>query len=887
MTDRAAPGAQDAAADDGKASARPARFETVWETDHRGMNHYQSPSWYRYIGESLGGSFGADWLRFYHPDDRERLNREWQQCLRSEGARAYDVKARIRRHDGEYRWFRIRGVAHRSMDGSVVKWSGTCVDIHDEEMAAAAAPAAPAGARGKAKRMPRGMAFGPLERRLFAIVFVGLLPLALLSFFLVHNNAENQRRQLMETSQYTMRTLMSAVEAEIGGSLAAMDALASSSELDKGNLEEFQAEARQLMRRRPGLVNVVLSTPDARQLMNARLPVGPPLPSRVDPESIATAVATGQPGVGNVVFSPVLQAYAFAVRVPIKRDGRVVYVLTGVIRPESILDLLVRQRIPEHALTSVIDRNYRVVARTRSHGEYVGKSVAPTLRALLEQGHESGQGVTVTLEGKPVYTVYQRSSFSGWTAAYGLPVDIVDAPVTRSYLLLGGALLASALIGLAAALLIARSVTRPMRMLERAASAMAQGEVPAMPDSEFPEIRRVGIALAEAHLEREKLLHREREARLLEQQAREQAEHASRTKDEFLAMLGHELRNPLAAIGSASQILDMADRMRSPDSVEVARSVIRRQVRHLARMTDDLLDAGRVMLGKIALDRRPLNLSAQVGNAIESMQGGGRFDEHTLKVSLADAWVEADPTRLDQIVSNLLGNAVKYTPPGGAISVIVGQEDGAAVLRVRDNGLGLEQDLLPRVFDLFVQGKRSLDRSQGGLGIGLTLVRRLTELHGGSVEARSDGNGKGSEFIVRLPLTGRRAPETLAAEAQSARQQRVVVLVEDNEDVRTSLRHVLELGGHRVHVAADGEEGVELILRTGADIAFVDIGLPKLDGYGVARAVRSRGEARPRLVALTGYGNPADIDSGLAAGFDAYLVKPVDPAMLLDMASTV
>lgn len=293
------------------------------------------------------------------------------------------------------------------------------------------------------------------------------------------------------------------------------------------------------------------------------------------------------------------------------------------------------------------------------------------------------------------------------------------------------------------------------------------------------------------------------------------------------------------------------------------------------------------MMGKIVLDRRPVDLAQLVSNTVETLRNTGQLQRHECVTQLESVWVNVDPTRIDQVLANLLTNAVKYTPPPGRIEVTVRREQSEAVFSVRDSGLGLEPELLPRIFDLFVQGERGLDRSQGGLGIGLTLVRRIAELHGGRAEARSEGAGKGSEFIIELPAI--EAPAEAAEPEQSARNstRRRIALVEDNDDVRSSLRVLLEMEGHEVVEAKDGLQGVDTILREQADIALVDIGLPHLDGYGVARAVRSRTPRPVLLVAMTGYGSQDDAERGTQAGFDAYMVKPVDPAALNELIARV
>ena len=742
-------------------------------------------------------------------------------------------------------------------------------------------------ASGPVRRLWRTIALGPLERRLFWIVVAGLLPLIFLSFGTLLYNAQAQKRQQIQAAENMMRSVIAAVDAELRTSLAALDALAASPRLRQRDFVGFYAEARALLERRPSWANIVLSDPTSQHVMNARLPFGAALPHAVDPGAVEATVRAGVPGVGNLIWSPVLKMYVFAVRLPIREGDSIPYVLTAVLRPEAVLEIVKRHVLPERATAVVLDGRRIVVARTRNQPEWVGKPPAQTLLTMLEQDEEGAWGITTTLEGSRVYTVYHRSVESGWLAAIGIPVAIVDAPVIRSYLVLGGSILASVLLGLGAAFFTGRTVTGPMRKLERAAASVARGEAPMLTETALPEIRQAMLALLSAHIEREKLLHSERQARLLEQNARLAAELANKTKDEFLAMLGHELRNPLAAIATAAQVLEQSEHAQRKDAEQYAKAIIHRQVRHLGKLTDDLLDAARVMMGKIVLERRPIDLAQVVRNTVDTLRNTGQLQRHECKTQLDSVWVNADPTRIDQVVANLLTNAVKYTPPPGRIEVSVRREYGNAVFSVRDSGLGLEAELLPRIFDLFVQGERGLDRSQGGLGIGLTLVRRIAELHDGRAEARSDGAGKGSEFIVQLPAIEEPAAsaETGARPRSAARLR--IALVEDNDDVRSGLRVLLEMEGHEVLEARDGLQGVDTILREQADIALIDIGLPHLDGYGVARAVRSRARHPVMLIAITGYGSQEDADRGTQAGFDAYMIKPVDAAMLNELIARV
>jgi PAS domain S-box-containing protein len=360
----------------------------------------------------------------------------------------------------------------------------------------------------------------------------------------------------------------------------------------------------------------------------------------------------------------------------------------------------------------------------------------------------------------------------------------------------------------------------------------------------------------------------------------EEAQAANRAKDDFLAMLGHELRNPLAAIASAADVLDIA---RTVDDIRRPRDVIKRQAVHLKRLVDDLLDVARVRAGKIVLDRRPVNLAEAVEQALSVVRGTASSVRHVIDTQLDDVEVDADPVRLDQIILNLVTNAAKYTPAGRHIGVQTFADGNQAVLRVEDEGVGIASNMLSRIFGLFVQGDKPGDGVQGGLGIGLTLVRTLVELHGGTVSAESPGSGLGSVFTVRLPRIEVPAAVDDGGGPRPPVVRRRVLIVEDNDDVRQMLKILLEHEGHEVFEAVDGTEGVRAASRFRPDLALVDLGLPILDGYDVARFIRRQPHQPQRLVALTGYGQADDRRRALDAGFDEHLVKPVDPNRLAEL----
>jgi signal transduction histidine kinase/DNA-binding response OmpR family regulator len=362
-----------------------------------------------------------------------------------------------------------------------------------------------------------------------------------------------------------------------------------------------------------------------------------------------------------------------------------------------------------------------------------------------------------------------------------------------------------------------------------------------------------------------------------------EVENADRQKNEFLSMLAHELRNPLAPIRNALTFLRMSGD-NDPDVIW-ARELIDRQVTHLVRLVDDLLDVSRITRGKIRIELAGVDLAAVVSGAVETSRPLIEAGTHQLEVSLPEEplWVNADQARLSQVLANLLNNAAKYTPEGGLISISAAREETEARICVRDNGMGIPAEMLARVFDLFTQVDRSLDRSQGGLGIGLTLVQRLVELHGGRVQVASEGPGRGSEFTVRLPLA--HAPPQLPTDAPAdatvsslpaAKRLRILV-VDDNVEAADSLARLLRLEGHQVSCAYDGISAIELAEKTRPQVAILDLGLPGIDGFEVARRLRNGLESTDiQLFALSGYGQEEDHRRSSQAGFDKHFNKPLD-----------
>jgi PAS domain S-box-containing protein len=370
-------------------------------------------------------------------------------------------------------------------------------------------------------------------------------------------------------------------------------------------------------------------------------------------------------------------------------------------------------------------------------------------------------------------------------------------------------------------------------------------------------------------------------------QVEEALKDADRRKDEFLATLAHELRNPLAPLRNGLQVIHLAGDIE--ETRERTLTMMGRQVSQMVRLIDDLLDVSRITSGRLELRKEWVELAAVVEAAIETSRPVIEASSHNLTVELppVKVLVNADRTRLAQVLSNLLTNAAKYTEPGGDIRLAAEQQDGEVVITVRDNGIGIPADMLPRVFEMFAQVHRSLERSQGGLGIGLTLAKRLVEKHGGSIEARSEGEGKGSTLTVRLPAAVALPPAGIAQEddrRRGALPKRRIVVADDNEDSAASLAQWLELKGNEVRTAGDGLEAVAVAEVFHPDVILLDIGMPKLNGYDAARRIREQPWSRGVvLIALTGWGQEEDRRRAMESGFDHHLVKPVDPAVLEEL----
>ena len=710
-----------------------------------------------------------------------------------------------------------------------------------------------------------------LRSHLLLLSIATAAPVVALAVVIAVVVVKQERDALRDAAAERVVAVMSAIDAELRGSVATLRALAASRQLESGNLKAFHAEAMRVLATHPDWLSFSLARGDGTRIADARNPPGRDLGPVSDRESFDLAVRTGELIIGRVTLGPEGVNMGVPLRMPVHEiDGTVKYVVTVVLKPEAFNDVLRAQRLPEGWVVNLVDRRYNTIARQPPVP--AGQPASESFRAALERSPQ-GWFRGLTLEGQDVYTPYFTSSQSGWALGIAMPVRAVDAAAWRSLWLLLVMLVVASSIAVGLALLIGWRIARPIHVLAQAAGAAGRGEpvqLPRrMPISELDALAAALGQAAQAMREKQALAEREKAA----------LQAADRAKDEFLAMLSHELRNPLAALTAAAHVLKLAE-PNDPAAIK-ARAVVERQTKHMARLVGDLLDISRVAMGKVGLERERFDLGRVVLGVLQTWRASGRLERHQLVPQIASVWVDADRARIDQILSNLLDNAVKFTAAGRRIEVTVRPEGENAVLSVSDEGQGLARDATERVFDLFVQGERGLDRSAGGLGVGLALVKRLTEMHGGRVAASSPGPGKGTTFTVTLPaVLGPQQPSAPQAEVTRG-AARHILIIEDNDDTRQMLHETLAFSGHDVREARDGASGLALAAEAQPDVALIDIGLPDVDGYEVARRMRAApGGRRVGLIAITGYGQPEDQRRAYEAGFDAHLTKPVAPERL-------
>ena len=738
----------------------------------------------------------------------------------------------------------------------------------------------------------------PLSSRLLLLALAAILPVMAMAGFGLYALVEQQRTQVQRVGLELARALATAVDAELRSTIAVLDALATAPALDRDDLAGFRARAHRVLQTQPKWAAVMLATPSGTRLVDTRFERGIDLPPIAERETFDTVVRTRRPKVGTLARGA-RGELLFAVRTPVIRNGDVRYVLSAIVKPEAILDVITRQRVPDDWVISIFDANGSRVARSRAHADSLGGRAAVSLQTLMASGAEEGVGQTFALEGDRIYTAYSRSRDSGWVAAPGIPASLVEGAAYQSLRLYGGGVLISIVLGTVAAVWAARSITRPMRELRTAAQALGHHEPIAVPDTSIPEIRDVahalGIAAEEltaADARRQSVLQQEQDARAL-------AEAANRTKDEFLAVLSHELRTPLNAVYGYARMLRSGQL--SGDRAQRALEAIDRNANAQVQLIDDLLDVSRVSTGKMRLDIRPVELRPVVDAALDAIrpaaEAKGLRLQSTLEPNVRP--LAGDPDRLRQVVWNLLMNAVKFTPRGGDVRVRLEQADAHARIVVTDTGIGIRADVLPFVFERFRQGDSSTTRAHSGLGLGLALVKHLVDLHGGSVVAHSDGEGKGATFVVELPLPPKDASATPKQPSSASRERPAsvvklegvrVLVVDDDDDALDLASAMLTGAGAIVKTCRSAPDALDLVRRWRPDVLVSDIEMPGEDGYSLIRKVRALGAPHGGglpAIALTAYGRLEERARALRDGYNMHIPKPVDPDELTTVIASL
>jgi signal transduction histidine kinase/ActR/RegA family two-component response regulator len=730
---------------------------------------------------------------------------------------------------------------------------------------------------------PRGVR--SIRWHLLQVLLLGIVPLGVLAGALLYFHWQVQEAERERSQIESVRLLATAIDNALDSTVQRVSILSRLWASGEASEERLYRQAKAALTANPDWKTIVVFRADGQGVFRADLPFGALLPSQKLFDLWQPVMRERRPVISDLFVSPTTGQPQVAVGVPVVRDGEVTHIMIANLNLRWFDELLQRQGLPSGGVAGIFDRNWKFVSRSFEGDERRGTDPSAPLVADMKRNPE-GIGRYPNLNGVHVYTSWTRSRH-GWWVASATPSAAIDNAFWRHLAAFTLAWLAAVGAGVAYAYRKARRIAGALVSFEARAEDLAAGRtLGAVSASGVRELDRSLDALGKASSVLQQALEQRDASLAVEREARSAAEAASRSKDEFLAMLGHELRNPLAAISNASVIVNSPGR--TAEQLAFAGGILARQSQHLKRLIDDLLDVGRVMTGKILHEHETLDLAATARRVASTLETAGRLAQRRFDVDAEAVWINGDPTRVEQIVANLLVNAATYTPAGGRIRLRVAREGGQALIEVSDNGIGIAPEHLGRIFDLFYQADATVDRARGGLGIGLTLVQRLVELHGGSVLAHSGGRGLGSTFTVRIPAVAAPSQEGEPSRAQARGGMPLEILVvEDNVDERQSLRMALELQGHRVVEAGNGHVALEIARRRPPQVAIVDIGLPAgMDGYTLAGVLRAELGDRILLVALTGYGGREDERRARDAGFDRHLTKPANRDELLDALKT-
>lgn len=736
------------------------------------------------------------------------------------------------------------------------------------------------------------MLFGGMRLRtlLTLLVLTTLIPLGVFAGLLIGRMWQQQRAIVEAQNVETARAISLAIdqEVEIGGN--ALRVAAALELLEPPDAASFDRLARRLLPVRRGWYAILLADAQGHVAFDSA-GRGETAGKLGEGEWIRSVVATHSGAVSNLFIDSVAGGHFFFISVPVLDSGELKYVLAAQVRSETLSEILRRQNSSSDGVVSLLDRQPRLMARSRNEAEYIGIAPTESFRNAMGQGRE-GSVESRMLEGMRAYSSFSRSRLTGWTVGVGTPAEAVDAPIWRTMgeLALVAVVLLAA--GIASALILGRALVGALTSAAGTARGLARGEMPVPRHSRVFEAEELSKGLVEAGAILDVHMRERDQALLAEYAARREAEALSRSKDEFVATMSHELRTPLNAIYGWVKLLRSGklDEERQEHALEV----IERNTRAQTQLIEELLDMSRIVTGKLRLELRRVDLAAVLQGAVETLRPTATSKEIDLVLDLQAGVgpVSGDPERLSQIVSNLLTNSLKFTSKSGRVEVSLRKEGTDAVVRVTDDGIGISSELLPHIFERFRQGTSSPARKHGGLGIGLALVHHLVEMHGGAVSAASDGEGRGSCFTVRIPLmtprlhaaespTGDQSPQRDGGERKVLYGLKVLV-VDDNEDARELAATTLRHAGAQVFTADSSNSAIESLQFAIPDVVLSDIAMPNGTGYDLARHIRLDARtAKVPAIALTAYARPEDRERALEAGFDTHIGKPVDPHALV------
>lgn len=712
---------------------------------------------------------------------------------------------------------------------------------------------------------------------LLLLTAVVLVPGLLAATVAVTKVREGERQAALRGLRETVRATSLLVDGEVQRSLGALGALGQSQHLQTGNFAALYGQAA-AADQKPDVWTIVLDETGTQRL-NTSVPYGTPLPPPVTQERVSKVLQTQGPVVSDLIVGPVTGKLLTTIYVPAKASPVGTFVVAQSFSVAHWNRTAIKPDGRSQWIVAVIDHAGKFIWRSHRTDEFVGRSARPELVAAAAASQD-GLIRHSTLEGIESYDAFTHSVLTGWTIAVAAPVPTIEASATQAVTWLASGVAMALAVAVLGATLLGRMLLSAIVTASGAARSLGRGESPHAPRTAVFEVNALNSALSDAaHLlaheqETRKGVERQRE-QLLENErfAREAAQEANLAKDKFLALLGHELRNPLAAIAGASDVLA---RSRSDAAIQARFvGVIQRQTRHMGRIVDDLLEVGRMLSGKIELHAHAIELAGCVRSCVESLRATDRASELRWDVQTEEVWVQGDPVRLEQIINNLAANAMRFSPTNAEIAVVVSAETSHAVVEVSDSGPGIAPDLLQRIFEPFFQGPPPVGRQSSGLGIGLSLVKQLVELHGGEITVRRGVKGVGSTFSVRL---ARIAPPPAQVESagEATRSACRVLLVDDNVDARETMAHLMRSMGYDVSEAGDGDGALKSAISEVPDVIVMDLGLPNKSGYLVAAEMKATPSLRHvPLIALSGYGQARDRAASLAAGFEEHLVKPV------------